>query len=372
MNKISSSSIRMYSECGKKYFLHYNQKLRAKTISGALLFGSAIDQGLNFLLLNQNDLPGAIAVFEKAWNFQTINTVYTQLSTATNVVYADKDFDAELLLPEDREKFTRENSDVLQSVEDCIKFIKEIKEQNGFENLTNHQKILYSLGHWLCLRRKGLIMLKSYQTEVLPKIEKVLTVQKNFEITNAEGDLLIGFVDLIVTLKNGENYLLDNKTSSRPYKMDSPKRSQQLVLYYHALKEEYNLKGVGFIVLYKAIKKNKVKICKECGHDGSETRHKTCNHTIEDENGKEFRCNGEFSETLHPECSIDFILNTVPESEENLVLETFDRANEGINKGIFAPNLSACGDYDSDYRCAFFNKCHNNTEKDLVKLDDKK
>ena len=94
MNKISSSSIRMYSECGKKYENHYVHKLRSKTIGGALLFGSAIDQGLNFLLLNPTDLPGAIAVFEKTWNFQTINGVYTQLSNSPIIVYAEKDFDA--------------------------------------------------------------------------------------------------------------------------------------------------------------------------------------------------------------------------------------------------------------------------------------
>lgn len=365
----------MYSECGKKYYLHYNQKLRAKTISGALLFGSAIDQGLNHLL-NTKHLLTSIEVFEKAWSFQTINTIYTQLNTATNVVYADKDFDADLLLPEDREKFDQVAKSFnyeYSTLESIITQLKDYKSEKGFENLIDEEKQLYSLAHWLCLRRKGLIMLKSYQTEVLPKIEKVLTVQKNFEIANPEGDLLIGYVDLIVTLKNGENYLLDNKTSSRPYKMDSPKRSQQLVLYYHALKEEYNLKGVGFIVLYKAIKKNKVKICTLCNFDSSETRHKTCpNQTIGNSQTKPIRCNGEFSETLYPECSIDTILNTVPASAEELVLETFDRANEGINKGIFAPNLSACGDFDSDYRCAFYNKCWNNTEKDLVKLDDKK
>jgi hypothetical protein len=74
---------------------------------------------------------------------------------------------------------------------------------------------------------------------------------------------------------------------------------------------------------------------------------------------------------MNPECDIDVILNTVPQSAENLVMETFDRANEGINKEIFSPNLFACGDSDSQYRCQFYNKCWNNTEKDLVKIGEK-
>lgn len=383
MNRISSSSIRTYSECGLKYYYHYNQKLRSKVISGALLFGSAIDQGLNYLLLNQNDLPGAINTFEKMWAAQNINGVMESLSTSAKVVYADKDFDADLLLEEDRKKFYNSIPSLYQhefkNVETAISNLKEMKEENGFENLSEENKKLYSLGHWLCLRRKGLIMLESYQKKVLPQIKEVLTVQQKFEIENSEGDILNGYLDLIVTLQNGDNYLLDNKTSSRLYKYDSPKRSQQLVLYYHAKKEEYSLKGVGFVVLYKAIKKNKIKICSVCKNDGSAGRHKTCAQEMimpnyqgkPDSEPKKVRCNGEFNETMNPECDIDVILNTVPQSAENLVMETFDRANEGINKEIFSPNLFACGDSDSPYRCQFYNKCWNNTEKDLVKIGEK-
>jgi hypothetical protein len=57
-------------------------------------------------------------------------------------------------------------------------------------------------------------------------------------------------------MKDGKVYIIDNKTSSSIYTWDSPMRSQQLILYYHALKEKYKADGVGFIVMYKQIKKN--------------------------------------------------------------------------------------------------------------------
>jgi len=151
MNKISSSSIRTYSECARKYELHYVERLRAKTISGALLFGSAIDNGLNFLLQNPTDLPGANAVFEKMWNFQYINNVYTNLPQSDVIVYADKDFDGDLLLDEDRKKFNPEFPEGY-SVESRIQVLKDLKSENGFENLDGHEKEEYNLGHWLCLR----------------------------------------------------------------------------------------------------------------------------------------------------------------------------------------------------------------------------
>lgn len=371
MNKLSSSSVRMYSECSKRYKLHYIDRLRPRTTNGAFLFGLAVDHALNYLLKNPKDLSGAIQIFEASWDQQVVNGKMTLLKTAHDIVYAAKDFDGDLLTEEDHNEFHEYYSPLFrrgETSDQVIKFLKDLKAEKGYENLSNEEKELYAVGHWLCLRRKGHIMLKSYSEKVLPRIKEVHAVQKNFNMTNSEGDSLIGYLDLIATLDDGKRYLLDNKTSSSLYTWDSPMRSQQLILYYHAEKEEYNLDGVGFIVLYKHMIKNKTKICISCKTDGSAGRHKTC-AAIDLNSGK--RCNGEFIETINPECNIDVLLNYVPESAENLVLETFDRANEGIKKEVFAPNLFACGDSNSDYKCAYYNLCWKNNKKDLIELDKK-
>lgn len=382
-NKISSSSIRTYSECSKKYYLHYIERLRPKMTNGAFLFGLAIDHALNHLLLNQQDLPRAIQIFDASWDQQAINGEMTLLKTAHNIVYAAKDFDVDLLLEEDHKEvkeffLKRTGFELTNTTDGLIVSTKERKTKEGYNNLSDELKDCYALGHWLSLRRKGHIMLESYFNKILPQILEVKTIQKNFSIVNPDGDSLIGFVDLVAKMKDGKTYILDNKTSSSLYQWDSPMRSQQLILYYHALKEEYKADGVGFIVLYKQIKKNKTKICKDCGFNGSETRHKTCNNTIAniaDENTKSIinsrRCGGEFIETLSPECEIDILLNYVPETAENLVMETFDRANEGIKKEVFAPNLFQCGDSNSDYRCQFYNLCWKNKKDDLIELGKK-
>ena len=52
--KISHSAKETYLECGYKYFLHYMLKLRSQDEKSPLIFGDAIDTGLNSLLSVKN------------------------------------------------------------------------------------------------------------------------------------------------------------------------------------------------------------------------------------------------------------------------------------------------------------------------------
>lgn len=365
MNKLSHSSVRMYSECSRKWFLHYKKRLRSKTIGGALLFGSAVDNGLNALLKTRN-LEEGIKVFEKSWNFQYINDALIALSKSTVVVYADKDFDKELLNKEDHQHFKefqeKLNLFPFKDLGECMDELKDKKSNNGFVSLTDEEKQLMSYGSWLSMKRKGYLMLRGYNDKILPQIEEVVEVQKKFEVKNKEGDTIVGVGDIILKFKDGKTYIMDNKTSTRQYLSDAGMRSPQLILYYHVFKKKYTLDGVGFIVLYKAMKKNREKTCKVCGYN-KHTTHTKCNNL---ETGK--RCNGELNEVINPECDVDLILNTVPAAAEQLVMESFDEANHGINQGVFRPNLLACGDTNSDYRCQFYNHCWNSKDDDLIEL----
>lgn len=359
-NRISHSAVRLYSQCGKRYDLHYNKKLRPNVISGALLFGSAIDAALNDLLINK-DIEKAKTVFLKAFEWQTINGVQTNLPKATNIVYAKTDYD----------------SDLVGDINSIYEPLSKKKQESGFDSLTQEEKTLYSNANWNSMCEKGLIMIDTYAREILPQINKVLAVQKNIALKNDAGDEIIAYVDLIVEWKDGKRYILDNKTSTRDYDPDSASKSQQLLLYHHICKDEYKIDGgIGFIVLYKQIQKNRKKICSVCEFDGSGARHKTCNNEVSSDPYKEpsleswptKRCNGEWKQTIDPKARIEVILNQPKDVMENLVLDSMDGTNEAIKAGIFTPNLQACGDFNSDYRCPYYNLCHEGKDDSLVKV----
>lgn len=364
--RISSSAVKIYSECGTKYRYHYLERLRASVTSGALLFGSAVDQSLNELLTNR-DLNASLVTFDKAFTYADINKVGTYLPTSTNIVYAQKDFDKDLLLDSDREEYNqykeKNKLNTHTTIEEDQSFLADKKKDVGHHNFTEDEKKLYAYGNWLSMRRKGHIMVKSYHDVVLPKIKQVLAVQKQISLTNGDGDEIIGYLDIIVEFHDGKRYLLDNKTSYMKYDFDSPMKSQQLILYHHAAKDEYKLDGVGFVVLYKAIDKNKVKSCSKCHKNGTGQRHKTCD--AEDDHGE--RCNGAWNEKIDPECKIDILLSPVTQAAENLVIETFDRANEGIKKQIFTPNLFACK-INEAIICQFVDLCWKGKDDGLVKV----
>lgn len=373
-NRLSHSAVNLYNSCARKYQYHYVLGLRSNVTSGALIFGSALDKALDHLLKTRN-LEESKQVFEKFWHIQELNGKLTQLSTATNVVYSQRDYDGDLIFQRNEDLFKSKlgaNSD--KSLKQLTAFYRELKKEQGFANFTDEQKVVYNYGHWVCLLNKGLVMLEGYHKEILPKIKQVITSQKKIEITNTEGDSIIGYIDLIVEWEDGKRYVLDNKTSTMEYDQDSAMRSQQLILYYHATKDEYKIDGVGFIVLSKQLLKNKKKICSKCGHDGSAGRHKTCPNTIQDENihGKySYRCEGEWTETIDPQAKIDVILNQVSEQAETLILETFDLANRAIKQGIFPPNPSACAAYGNDNLCQFYKKCWSGKDDDLIQVEKK-
>lgn len=356
-NKLSHSAASMLSTCGKKYKYHYIDRLRDKNSSGALLFGSAIDIALNDLL-EYKSLNKAKSIFNNSWRYGRIGSEKetSDLTKSERLVYSKSDFDVELLNKEDLLVLDKQDNALKK-----IEHVFNLKEKHGIENLTSEQRQFYNHANWLVLRHKGEWMLEAYAKEILPKIKKVLTIQKPIELDNGKGDKIVGFIDLAVTWEDGKNYILDNKTSSIDYEEDSGSTSQQLILYYHAQKEEYNLSGVGFIVMKKHVLKNKVKICSKCENDGSGRTHKTCEREL-----NKVRCNGEWKISLNPKIKIDIILNSVDPQAEELVMENFDTLNEKLNSGIFEANLQAC---KNPFPCQYYNLCWKGKKDNLIKVE---
>lgn len=301
MSKISYSAWKKYHTCPKLYDYHYNHRLRPQGTTSALVFGSAIDEALNELLLNKKD---PLPVFQKNFEF------------SEEITFDDRDLDSEI--------FTDEQ------------WAKVAGESNAYKS-------------WASLRIKGRMMLEAYVEQIYPLIEEVHSVQK-------ELDGRPGVLDAIVTLKGIGKVLIDHKTSARPYKSDAVLSDTQLALYAHS----EGVTKAGFIVMVKQIQKNRVKICKKCGFNGSYIRHKTCPETV---NGN--RCHGAWDEKVSPEATIQVIIDDVPEMNKILITSSIHETEQLIKEGRFPHNLGACGKIYGK-PCAYIKKCWTNDDEGLI------
>jgi hypothetical protein len=285
-------------ECSLCYKLHYIDGIRPVRGKSALLFGGALEEALNKLLLTR-DLIQAKAEFYNKWKGVHINDRYINAPECDLIDYSKSDLDEELV------NYT---------------------ETNGYPQ--DGKNI-----NWRSLLYKGMLFIEQYHKEVLPKIKEVIAVQEPVSLKNDDGDEITGILDLIVIWEDGKTYLLDNKSSSVKYEPDSAKLGQQLPLYFYIVKEKYKLDGVGYIVLSKKINKNRVKKCKTCGKINEGT-HKTCASITNIPHNT--RCNGEFDISISPSVDIQYIFNQVDEKDEQRVMDKFDEVNYNISNGYFS------------------------------------
>lgn len=324
--KLSYTALQRYVSCPKEYEFYYQENLRTETLSSALLFGNAIDTAISTLLVNKH-LQEAKDLFEKA--FSTIKDVHGVEHVSVsyiNLRYSKNDSDPELLT---------------------------------IEELGNVDKGLYPLP-WICLKKKGLIIIDSFFKHILPKVKRVIAVQDIIELKNKDGDSVTGKCDFVVEWFDGSIIAFDLKTSGMLYDKESVKKSAQLAIYYTALKEKYKLDKSGYWVALKNINKNKKKICSVCGFDGTGTNFRTCNKTVSNK-----RCDSDWDVSIDPTAYIQIIIDDVDPIFINLVLENLDDVNSAIKNKVFFRNINSC---EKPWGlCEYYKKCYENSEEGLVK-----
>ena len=347
--KLSFSAKERYKTCPKSYDLHYNKKIRPTSTSSALMFGDAMDKGLNALLLGTGD---AFDTFLKGWTSGTINKNTIYLPTTEKLVYFKKDFDLSLLTEEDYKVIDRSIEEgAIQSYD--IEELHNRKCNYGWKTLNIEEQKCYNLHTWLSLKNKARILLTGYEKEILPRIKKVHAVQKDFSIDNGAGDQLRGVIDLIADIDDYKNVILDHKTSYTKYKADSAQLSPQLATYTNALSEEFNTSKVGFIVMSKQLAQDTIKTCKTCGSISTKT-HKTCDSKT---NGK--RCNGEWTTVVGPHyAQFQVIVSDMEPSFVDTAIEEFDNVLTDIKNEIYTENTKSCK-YQYGAPCVYYNYCHN-------------
>lgn len=360
MIRLSHSAATKYTECPTSYRLHYIEKLRAEVQSSALLFGTALDKSAEHYALTKN-IEEALEVLEKTWTTQEINGTPTDLRTHLGATYSEKDLDVDLLKKDDikllNETFATDD------IRERLKEVMYNKASVGFAGLSDREKYIYNFSNWLCLRRKGRLMLKEFKRIFDDNVLEVLGSQVKVDLENENGDSVVGYIDFVVRWKGIEKpVIIDLKTASRDYDDDAVKKSPQLSLYVYSVSAKYeNTRNCGFVVLSKNINKNKHKKCSVCDHDGTGGRHKTCDNIVDGA-----RCNGEWKETFYPRAKSQILIDTVSEVLVERVVENFNEINKAIKAEVFPRNFQSCIKYNGSVKCPFYDLCHNNDASNLI------
>lgn len=297
-----------------KYY--YEDRLRTISLSSSLVFGTAVDNAIGVSLTTRN-LGQALREFRRSFTRGTDNFGDPVYFPTASLKYLKHDLDVDLI------------------------------------NSWNARKVKKGLctKEWASLCRKGLLIVKSFHKNVLPKVEEVVAIQEHVELMNEEGDSLIGKCDFIVRI-DGKIVMIDMKTASRLYKYDAVRTSPQLSMYYTGLKDRFKIDLCGYVVALKAIKKNKTKFCRICGFNGSGTSFRSCNNTIDEQ-----RCNGEWNVKCYPEALIQILIDHIPDQFEQITLDSVISVNDGIKAKQYVKNLEAC---KRGYgMCEYYEYCMN-------------
>ena len=347
------------------YQLHYIDKIRSTLINSPLIFGKALDEALNCLLLNSNN---PIDKFDELFTNIEFNGENVYIPTDTRIQYSKNDFDLTLLNTDDfsliKDKqnngaFSEINLDIIKDYGEFHSTCLELKKE-GVLDKDEHE--LFNLLCWLSLRKKAHLMISTYEKDILPKIGKIINVQKQIELPNDKGDSIIGVIDLIAEL-NGEVHIIDNKSASKMYKEDSVVLSPQLMLYGEH--EEIN-KGA-FIVLDKIIKKTVEKTCKLCGHFTTK-KVKLCDFDADGE-----RCNGELEEEIKHSVNWKIIKDNFLEEKKEEMFNDIENVLDGIKKEDYNENWNSCQTSNGTpklmfgKKCIYHDYCRNGSMKNLIK-----
>lgn len=305
MTKMSHSRLNTYKECGKKYYFRYIEGVDSTDIFTPLLFGSALDDTLNFVLECKRDgIPIDFEEVKLMFVDKLSNYEGRNIQNSPDVIYTKNDISFYLLEQEDIDYFSSLDEGFL-TIQDKSK----IEHEKFAEDFKKAFPAEYQYLGWTSLYRKGIAMLRAYIDEVLPQLTRIIKVQDRQVVNNGEGDELIFIVDLIAEYQ-GKIVVFDNKTTSRPYPEDSVRKSQQLATY----NEFYDTEWSGYITMDKLIRKDK-------------------------------------------KIRIQIIVDKIPTKFTEEVFEDYQDGISGIKQELFDKNPKSC--YAYGRRCEFYNLCYN-------------
>jgi hypothetical protein len=311
---LSFSAYRDYHVCPQYYKLKRIDKQPAGRDTSALAVGTILDAAVEALLLDKPyDIEAAI----------------TEASQRDLEFYMD-DFDVDLIDITSAKEYATLLGWKGDNLEGAIKSF--LKNQ---ATLTKGQQKLLNAVVWDSLKTKIYAMYNSFVKWIYPQIAQVHETQ-----THMDNGVIHGYLDFTATLKDGRKVLFDLKTSKAPYALDAVRYSPQLCLY--AAMHEYD--HVGYIVLSKTLRKNKVKTC-ECGYSVTGGNRRKCPE-----------CGEKLSFTVEPTSYSQILVEPVPKWSKDLTTKAMSDTIKAIDGKHFPHNLTACK-WMFGKPCPFINKC---------------
>lgn len=344
MKTVSHSKITMYQTCPKKFEYHYIKKIKDPITHSALLFGSALDQTVNTILNDKKQdkldtCKNYQELFKNNWKQGIVNEQKVSVPRCVDIAYSESDVDYELI-----------KTDIAKHKELLLKKRQHTQLRMDKNDVADMNEVF-----WECLLVKGQLMIKTFIIEFLPTVKEILAVQRKVTINNTDGDAVEGYVDFVVDFGEGP-VICDLKTSSIKYDYHSASNSPQLTTYVNALKPEFKTNKTAFVVLYKQIVKNKIKVCEEC-FVSSTGRAMKCDNIVEGS-----RCNGQWTIDIDPAARMEVIHGFVSNSFEENVMENYSTILHAIREEIFPRNWGNCMAYNK--LCPYFEACHKGKKID--------
>lgn len=360
MTRLSHSASEKYETCPKMYQLHYIDRIRSNKLGSALLFGSAIDEALNILLSTRMDNPPENATddlerlkqgFEYHLTNQIINKEMEDVRTSHYIEYYRSDFDPDILGSAELESLSAFVRDAGYEETEPLSLFDEIYSNiKDGQELDSTDRSFYNYACWLSLKRKGHLMIEHYKEEIMPKIKRVISVQRAFSLPNEAGDELIGYMDFEAEMVDSDGLItLDNKTSSKNYKLADVNDKGQLLIY-----DEVNDYGkAGYIVLIKKVAFHKEQTCQTCGVMTT----KAVKKCAEGGTGKN-RCNGELNLVKIPYIKSQILIDNIDEEKKDLHFRHLCDILSGIENEEFEQNRDSCFQYGKP--CIYYGLCRSN------------
>jgi hypothetical protein len=329
---LSNSGINTYLDCGEKYRLHYLELIRMNYTKSSFTFGSAVDGAVEVMLQNfrGDDYESPMDTFISILTNYDINGKTYTLPKTSYCRYAKSDVQVELLDEKQLAEITEYMEDELEfdmteySVADFWKYYDEATKRKA--DLTKQDFLAFAFIAWNCLISKGRMILPRLQDWVDENVVEVHSTQHEIRIENEHGDILRGYLDFVLTLKNGKKTLIDLKTSGNP-KGDYPEgcveTSQQLHIYF----QEVDAEEAGYLVAGKKILKKK-----------------------------------------EPRVTIREVYGKISDEELDKTFDKVEKVLYDIKEEKFEKNLEGCWAYGG---CQYREYCKKGSMKGLVKLENK-
>jgi hypothetical protein len=255
---ISHSAINEYLECSEKFRLNRIEKIRPTTKSSAFIFGGALDDAAEAVLLKKGK---PLKAFYDAMMTTEINGVKVSVPQNKDIKYFSKDLQVELIQDSQWEDIKNYGAGVLQDPDfDPVEFLKKcVALRKKKKALGDMEQTIFNFANFFSLCNKGKMLIEKFQEWAVKNIDEVIEVQKRVSLVNESGDELRGFLDFKAKFKDGVVRIVDLKTASDPkrqYPDGCADTAQQLAIYAE-IEEVYD---VAYYILDKNIRKKEPRV----------------------------------------------------------------------------------------------------------------